>query len=81
MEKNSRLSCAAFELAISDCKVANPQGGINLGDNMLRLLDLRFADDVLIFANPREVAQNVLDSLMRHFAPAGLVLNTPKRVA
>ena len=61
----SRLLRAAFELAMSDCKLTNPQGGINLGDNMFRLLDLRFADDVLIFATPKEVAQNLLDSLMR----------------
>ena len=48
---------------------------------MVRLLDLPFADDVLIFANTKEKAQNLLDSLVRHLAAAGLMLNTPKTVA
>ena len=52
-----------------------------LGDDMVRLLDLRFADDVLIFANTTEGAQNLLDSLVRHLAVAGLMLNTSKTVA
>ena len=42
---------------------------------------LRFADDVLIFANTKEEAQNLLDSLVRHPAAAGLMLNTSKTVA
>ena len=48
---------------------------------MVRLLDLRFADDVLIFANTMEEAQNLLDSLVRHVAGAGLMSNTSKTVA
>ena len=36
---------------MSEWRAANPQGGIDLGDDMLRLLDLRFADDVLMFAH------------------------------
>ena len=48
---------------------------------MLRLLDLRFADDVLTFANTREEVKNLLDSVVRHLAVAGLVLNTSKTVA
>ena len=48
---------------------------------MLRLLDLRFANDVLLFANTRDKVQNPLDTLVRHLAAAGLVLNTSKTVA
>ena len=54
---------------------ANSKGGIVLEDDMVRLLDLCFADDVLIIANTREEAQNLLDSLLRDLAAAGLVLN------
>ena len=48
---------------------------------MVRLLELRFADDVLIIAKTREEAQNLLDSLLGHLEAAGLVLNTSKAVA
>ena len=46
----TRLSnkfCAALELAMSEWRLANPHGGVDLGDDMPRLLDLRFADDIL----------------------------------
>ena len=55
-------------LAMSEWRFANPQGGIDLDDGVFRLLDVRFADDVLIFANTREEVQDILDSLMRHLA-------------
>ena len=76
-----RLFCAALELAMSEWRLANPHGGVDLGDAMPRLLDLRFADGILIFANTKEEVQNLLDSLVRHLATAGLVLNTSKTVA
>ena len=76
-----RLFCAALEVAMSEWRLANPHGGVDLGDAMPRLLDLRFADDILIFANTKEEVQNLLDSLVRHLATAGLVLNTSKTVA
>ena len=53
----------------------------DLGDDMLRLLDLRFADDVLICATTKEGVQHLMDSLVRHLAAAGLMLNTSKTVA
>ena len=76
-----RLFCAALEMAMSEWRFANPQGGIDLEDCMLRLPELRFADEVLIFANTREEVENLLDSLVRHLAVAELVLNTSKAVA
>ena len=76
-----RLFRAALELAMSEWRAANPQGGIDLGDDMLRLLDLRFADDILIFANTKEEVQNLMGSVVRHLAAAGLMLNTSKTVA
>ena len=53
----------------------------DLGDDMFRLLDLRFADDVLICAITKEEVQHLVDSLVRHLAAAGLMLNTSKTVA
>ena len=76
-----RLFCAALELAMSEWRLANPHGGVDLGDDMPHLLDLRFADDILIFANTKGEVQNLLDSLVRHLATAGLVLNTSKTLA
>ena len=43
------MFCAALELAMSERRFANPEGGMDLEDGMFRLLDLRFVDDVLIF--------------------------------
>ena len=76
-----RLFCAALELAMSEWRLAKPHGGINFGDAMLRLLDLRFADDILIFPNTIKEVQNLLDSLVRHLVTARLVLNTSETVA
>ena len=39
---------------MSEWRAANPQDGINLGDDMFRLLDLRYADEFLIYANTKE---------------------------
>ena len=57
-------------------RVANLPGGKNPGDDMFRLLDLRFADDVRIFANTKEDAQIAFKSLVPQLAAAGLMLNT-----
>ena len=54
---------------MSDWRFANPESGMDLEDNMVRLFDLRFADDVILFA------KNLLDGLMRHLAAAGCCKN------
>ena len=66
---------------MSEWRFTNPHGGVHLGDDMFGLIDLRFADDILICANAKEGVLNLLDSLVRHLAAAGLVLNTSKTVA
>ena len=71
-----RLFCAALELATSEWGIANPQGGMDPGDDMFPLFNLHFADAVYIFANTKENAQNILDSSVLHLAAAGLMLNT-----
>ena len=76
-----RLFCAAFELAMSEWRLANPHGRVDLGDVMPRLLDLRFAGDIFIFLKTKEEAQKLLDNLVQHLATAGLVLNSSKTMA
>ena len=61
---------------MSEWRVANPQSWIDPGDDMFRLLDLCFADDVRSFANTKEDAQNVLESLVLRLAAARSMLNT-----
>ena len=63
MPAGVRQGCA-LGLAMSKWRFANPQGGIGLGDRVRRLLDLRFADDILIFAYRKDKVQNVVDSLV-----------------
>ena len=44
------------------------------------LLDLRFADDILIFARSRHELGQLIDSLMIHLEQVGLLLNPEKTV-
>ena len=50
----------------------------DLGDNMLFLLDLRFADDTLLFARTAAEAMALLDDIVRKFQNIGLQLNAAK---
>ena len=50
--------------------------GLNLHDGMKALLDLRFADDLLVFATSRGDTIRLLEELVTSLAQAGLKLNT-----
>ena len=52
--------------------------GFDLGDNMAFLLDLRFADDILLFARTAAEAMALLDDLVHKVQNIGLQLNTGK---
>ena len=52
--------------------------GLDLGDGMRTLLDLRLANDVLIFAKFRQEISLLLDELVRQCARVGLILNAKK---
>ena len=54
--------------------------GFDLHDNMRRLLDLRFADDVCLFARSGDEAAQVLEILVEELAKVGLNLNVTKTV-
>ena len=52
--------------------------GFDLGDNMAFLPDLRFADDILLFARTAAEAMALLDDLVHKLQNIGLQLNTGK---
>ena len=54
--------------------------GFDLGDGLPPLLDLRFADDILIFANSPHEIITLLDKLVHFLGDAGLKLNADKTV-
>ena len=49
--------------------------GFDLGDGLPPLLDLRFADDILIFARSSQDIMTVLDKLVQFLGDASLKLN------
>ena len=52
--------------------------GFDLGDDLPPLLDLRFADDILIFARSSHEIMTLLDKLVEFLGDAGLKLNAEK---
>ena len=54
--------------------------GFDFGDNMSFLLDLPFADDILLFARTAAEAMALLDDLVHKLQNIGLQLNTGKPV-
>ena len=55
--------------------------GIDLEDGGEPLLDLRFADDILVFATSSQQAAYLLDELVVALADVGLILNAGNKVA
>ena len=54
--------------------------GFDLGDGLRRLLDLRFADDILLFTKCKEEAHYTLDLLIAALGEVGLILIAEKTV-
>ena len=52
--------------------------GIDLQDALPKLLGLRFADDILLFARTAHETIFLLESLLQEFAEVGLLLNSKK---
>ena len=59
----------------------NSACGIDLEDSDAKLLDLRFADDLLLFARTKFEAIFMLETLVEELAYVGLCLNAGKTVA
>ena len=54
--------------------------GFDLGDGQPALLDLRFADDILLFAKSYAETVSLLHDLVNALSQVGLILNANKTV-
>ena len=62
-------------------RIAETKGcGFDLGDTMPSLLDLCFADGILLFARTAAEAMALLDDLVRKLQNIGLQLNASKTI-
>ena len=75
---SARLFSAALEWAMADWRAKIQNNGISIGDGASNLTDLRFADDLLIFAYSQAEASEMLDMLVASLSSVGLVLNDKK---
>jgi len=75
-----RLFCAVLQVALQAWRRKVGTSGIDLDDRLQKLLDLRFADDVLVFATTQLEAGSLLDALVTELAQVGLILNASKTV-
>ena len=73
-----RLFCSVLEWALSRWRSRVRTEGIDLEDGGEPLLDLRFADDILVFAASSQQAAYLLDELVVALADVGLILNEDK---
>ena len=72
------LFCAVLEWAMRDWKAHGHGLGIVLHENQNPLVDLSFADDILMFAASVEQSPDMLRSLVDALRNAGLILNVSK---
>jgi Reverse transcriptase (RNA-dependent DNA polymerase) len=76
-----RLFAAVLESALGSWHRQVAHLGFDLQDGGPNLLELRFADDILLFAATANEASFLLDSLVRALAVVGLILNADKTYA
>ena len=63
-----RLFTAVLQWAMRSWRASVGQVGFDLGDGLPRLLDLRLADDILLFCRSAQEARATVDSLVWHLA-------------
>ena len=73
-----RLFCSVLEWALSKWRAQLNGVGYNFQDGGVSLLDLRFADDILLVAKSYEEIGHVLDVLVDALRQVGLALNAGK---
>ena len=73
-----RPFCAVLEMAMGMWRGRVSRLGLDLGDGGPTLLDVRFADDISIFATACIDAGVLLDELVACLSQVGVVLNTDK---
>ena len=60
-----RIFCAVHQTALPEWRRSVISFGFDVGDSLSALLDLRFADDVLLFAKSAQDSSKLLDDLVR----------------
>ena len=70
-----RLVCAVLQVALANWRPRVEHRGVDMNDGLRRLLDLRFADDLLLFASRNTDASYLLDEICAALRAVGLVLN------
>ena len=73
-----RLFCAVLQVALANWRARVEHRGVDMNDGPPRLLDLRFADDLLLFASTSTDASYFLDEICAALRAVGLVLNVTK---
>ena len=73
-----RLFSCVLEVALGCWRRKVGNAGVDFQDGMRTLLDLRFADDILLFAKTFEEINFLLDELVTCLAEVGLQLNVRK---
>ena len=73
-----RLFSCVLEVALKKWREQLQDGGLDLGDGGIPLLDLRFTDDILLFATPSVEAARMVDALVTCLKEVGLALNVSK---
>ena len=74
------LFAAVLEWAMRSWRARVANLGFDFGDGMKPLIDLRFADGILLFAKTPDEAKLLLDALVDELAKVGLILNAAKTV-
>ena len=75
---SSKLFCAVLKFAMSSWRAKIESYGLNLHDGMRALLDIRFADDLLVFATSRDDTIGLLEESVTSLGQVGLTLNKSK---
>ena len=73
-----RLFSCVLEVALKKWREQLQNGGLDFGDGGIPLLDLRFADDILLFATPSVEAARMVDALVTCLKEVGLALKASK---
>ena len=76
-----RLFCSVLQLAMEDWRRDVSNNGLSLGDGGPPLLDLRFADDIVLFAGSAEQLSYMLDKLVTSLGKGSFKLNAAKTKA
>ena len=75
-----RLFTAVLEWALRQWRTEIGNAGFDLGDAFDNLVDLRFADDILLFANSGPEVAQIWDKFVKAVGKVGLRLNVDKTV-